>query len=270
MKLRIILLALLVLCPAAHAGAILELQTTEYSQDGPVIGTIEVYTQGEVSRIEITSVTSNESGGMIYQSNRKEMTAIDHSAREYYVIDQPTMDRMAAQVRAAMAQMDAALEGMPPEERALAEQMMHRSLTDDKVPERRSDLKATGARDTVAGYACRFYDVRQEGHRIREICMTPWSDIAEGRQAANAMMELAVFFEDMRKAVAGAGGLEAMDRQQEMFAYMKKLNGYPVLSRDFDVDGNLENESRLTSARSEDIPSSMFEAPASYQQRALQ
>ena len=96
--------------PVAHAGAVLELLTTEYTQDPPIIGTVQISTEGRESRIEITSVSSNESGGMIYRSGKKEMIAMDHAAREYYVIDQPTMDRMAAQVRSAMEQTEAALE----------------------------------------------------------------------------------------------------------------------------------------------------------------
>lgn len=261
--------ALAACCPSVHAGAVLELVTTEYTQDPPIIGTVQISTEGRESRIEITSVTSNESGGMIYRSGKKEMIAMDHAAREYYIIDQATMDRMAAQVRAAMEQTEAALESMSPEDRALAEQMIQRSL-EDAEEDAGHELVASGKRDKIAGFECEYYDVLQEGRKIRDLCMTPWSKIAEGKQAAKAMMELAEFFENMRKAFAGAGGLDAMDRQQEMFAYMEELGGYPVLSRDYDVDGRMESESRLQAARSEKISPSMFEPPPAYQQLELQ
>jgi hypothetical protein len=101
------------------------------------------------------------------------------------------------------------------------------------------------------------------------LCVTPWSEIAEGKQAAQAMMELADFFENMRKAFAGAGGLDAMDRQQEMFAYMEELGGYPVLSRDYDSNGRLESESRLQAARSEKISAALFDPPPGYLQLEL-
>jgi hypothetical protein len=84
------------------------------------------------------------------------------------------------------------------------------------------------------------------------------------------MKELADFFENMRKAFAGAGGLDVMDRQQEMFAYMEKLDGYPVLARDYDDGGALESESRLQAVHNKKINESMFEPPRSYQQRVLQ
>lgn len=271
MKMRMVpvLLAVAATSPAVHAGAVLELMTTEYSQDPPILGTVQISTEGRESRIEITSISSNESGGMIYRSGKKEMIAMDHAAREYYVIDQATMDRMAEQVRSAMEQTEAALEGMSPEERALAEQMIQRSLADaEKVVD--YDLVASGKSDEIAGFECSYYDVLQEGRKIRDLCVTPWSEIAEGKQAAKAMKELADFFENMRKAFSGAGGLDAMDRQQEMFAYMEELGGYPVLSRDYDVNGRAESESRLQAARSEKISASLFDPPPGYQQLELQ
>lgn len=272
MKMRIVpmLLAVAATSPAVHAGAVLELLTTEYSQDPPIIGTVQISTEGRESRIEITSVSSNESGGMIYRSEKKEMIAMDHAAREYYVIDQATMDRMAAQVRSAMEQTEAALEAMSPEKRALAEQMIQRSLSTDAETVVDYDLVASGEGDEIAGFDCRYYDVMQKGRKIRDLCVTPWSEIAEGKQAAQAMMELGDFLENMRKAFSGAGGLEAMDRQQEMFAYMEELGGYPVLSRDYDASGRVESESRLEVARSEKINASLFDPPPGYQQLALQ
>jgi hypothetical protein len=264
------LLVVAAMSPDAHAGAVLELLTTEFTQDPPIIGTVQISTEGRESRIEITSVSSNESGGMIYRSGKKEMIAMDHAAREYYVIDQATMDRMAAQVRSAMEQTEAALDAMSPEERALAEQMIQRSLSADAEAVVDYKLVASGKGDEIAGFDCSFYDVMEEGRKIRDLCVTPWSEIAEGKQAAEAMMELADFFENMRKAFAGAGGLDAMDRQQEMFAYMEELGGYPVLSRDYDANGRVESESRLQAARSENISVSLFDPPPGYQQLELQ
>jgi hypothetical protein len=271
MRMRFVPILLIVasMSPVAHAGAVLELLTTEYTQDPPIIGTVQISTEGRESRIEITSVSSNESGGMIYRSGKKEMIAMDHAAREYYVIDQATMDRMAAQVRSAMEQTQAALDAMSPEERALAEQMIQRSLSADAEAVVDYKLVASGKGDEIAGFECSYYDVVQDGRKIRDLCVTPWSEIAEGKQAAEAMMELADFFENMRKAFAGAGGLDAMDRQQEMFAYMEELGGYPVLSRDYDVNGRLESESRLQAARSENISASLFDPPPGYQQLEL-
>jgi hypothetical protein len=269
-RVSIFLVLICAASPAVHAGSVLELVTTEYSEDPPIVGTVEITTEGKESRIEITSVSSDESGGMIYRSNKREMIALDHATREYYVFDQAMMDLMAAQVRAALEQTKAALDAMSPEERALAEQMLQRPAADDDSSAGRAKLIATGQGDTIAGYKCKYYDVVRAGKKFRDICMTPWTDIPQGREASHAMMELSEFFEDMREAFAGAGGLDEMDRQQEMFTYMEQLDAYPVLSHDYDIDGEIESESRLKAARMENVSATLFEPPSGYRQRDLQ
>ncbi len=257
--------------PIALASSVLELMTTEFDKNPPVVGTVEISTMGKSSRVEITSVSSSESGGMIYNAERQEMIAIDHGAQEYYVIDKEMMDQMAGQVSDAMKQMQEALDAMPPEQRALAEQMMKQRMPQPQVEAGPPvELNKTGESDSIAGYDCEYYDVMQEGRRIRELCITGWDDIEEGREVAGAMMELAGFFESMREAFAGAGGLGVMDRQQEMFAYMRDLNGYPILSRDYDAAGTLQTESKLRSAGRVDLNPALFEPPESYREQALQ
>lgn len=269
---RILILMTALTCwSPAFAGSVIELVTTEYSKDPPIVGTVDISTLDGNSRVEITSVSSNESGGMIYKPGKKEMIAIDHGAQEYYVIDQALMDRMAGQVSAAMRQMQEALAALPPEQRAKAEQMMKGRMPQARTqPAPEVALNKTGKSDTIASFDCDYYDVMQEGRRIREICVTDWADIEEGRQVADAMMELAGFFETMRNAFAGTGAMGVMDRQQEMFGYMKELNGYPVLSRDYDATGHLESESRIRSAGHVELDPVLFEPPPSYHRQALE
>ena len=63
------------LASAALAGSILELATTEYALDPPVLGSVQITTEGKSSHLEINSISSNESGGMIYNNARQEIIA---------------------------------------------------------------------------------------------------------------------------------------------------------------------------------------------------
>jgi hypothetical protein len=254
------------------ASSVLEMMTTEYSQDPPIVGTVEIMTLGKSSRVEITSVTSSESGGMIYDASKKEMIALDHDRQEYFVIDEAAMDKMANKVSDAMRQMEEALAAMPPEQRALAEQMMRRQMPQQQVAseeENDTTLVTTGEVDSISGYDCEYIDVMEGDLRIRTLCVTSWDDIEEGREVAAAMMELVDFFEAMRNAFSDAGGLAAIDRQRDMFAYMEELNGYPVLSRDYDDAGALQTESRLRSAGHVDLQPEQFQPPSTYQQQLI-
>lgn len=254
----------------AFAGSILELATTEYALDPPVLGTVEITTEGKSSRVEITSISSNESGGLIFNGARHEVIAIDHDRQEYYVITQEQMNQMAGQVEQAMQQMEAALAELPPEQRALARQMMESNMPNRKTDTSNTVLRATGQTDTIAGYECDNFDVMKGEEKVRDICITPWDDFPEGQEVAGAMQELGKFFASMREAFSRSGGLDLMSRQQDLIGYMKELNGYPVRSRDYNAAGELESESILTAARNGDVDPALFEPPAAYRKQALQ
>ena len=255
---------------AAFAGSVLQIATTEHALDPPVLGTVEITTEDNSTRLEITSVSSNESGGMIYHGSRKEIIAIDHGKQEYFVITQEQIEMMAGQVEEAMKQMEAALAEMPPEQREFAKKMMESQMPVKQSGFSKGTVSKTGETDTVAGYDCEYYEVLNGDIRTGDFCVTSWDDFPEGQEVAGAMQELGNFFASMREAFSRAGGLDLMDSQQKMIAYMQELNGYPVRSRDYNAAGDLVKETLLTGARNEEIGDEMFEPPPSYKKMDLQ
>ena len=251
------------------ADSILEFQTTEFGGGQPIVGTVQVSTSGSDTRIEIISVSSGEAGGMIYRGEKKEMIILDHAQGVYMTIDQQQINAMAAQVGAAMSQMQEALAAMPPEQRALAEQMMQQQFPAQPAERSPDTINDLGSHGEVAGIACRNYEVIRDGLKVREICVSDWDDIQGGQETANAIKAVADFFEEMRQAVSDAGGMEAFGRQQELFEHMKEVDGYPVLYRDFTASGSLDRQTLLTGARDEDIRPGFFEPPEGYQLQAL-
>jgi hypothetical protein len=253
----------------AFAGSVMELVTTEYREEPPVIGTIEISTQDGVSRMEVASASSDGSGGMIFREKSKEFIAIDHEEKEYYVIDEATMERIGNQLNSAMQQMQESLAGMPPEQRAMAEQMMKQHLPQPAQASEPMTVKETGATDTINGFDCRYYEVRQQGAKIRDLCVADWSEIDGGREAADSMLAMAGFFERMAEQFSAGSGMDAMKQQRELFRHMRELGGYPVLTREFDGSGRAESESRLKSARSSDIDPALFDPPQGYRRKDL-
>jgi hypothetical protein len=264
-----------VLCAAlgafspVFAGTVMELVTTEYRDDPPVIGTIEISTQDGVSRMEVTSVSSNESGGMIFREKGGEFIAIDHEEKEFYVIDQAAMERIGTQLNSAMQQMQQALADMPPEQRAMAEQMMKQHIPVPAEEPEPLSVQKTGRSDTINGFDCDYYDVQQQGARIRELCITEWDAIDGGREAGDSMLAMAGFFEKMAEQFSSGSGMDVMGEQRQLFQHMRELGGYPVLSREFGVDGRLESESRLKSAKQDDIDPALFSPPQGYRQKDI-
>jgi hypothetical protein len=179
------------------------------------------------------------------------------------------MDAMASQVGDAMSQMQEALAAMPPEQRAMAEQMMQQRFPTEPPRQSPETINDLGSHGEVAGIACRNFEVIRDGRKVRELCMSEWEDIKGGQETAEALKGVAGFFESMRQAFSGAGGMDAFDRQQELFGHMNELDGYPILYRDFSASGALERQVLLTAAREEDLSPGFFAPPASYKRQEM-
>lgn len=258
-----------VVSSTASAGSVLELATREYAQDPPILGSVQITTEDNSSRLEITSISSNESGGMIYNGARKEIVAIDHDRQEYYVITEEQIELIAGQIEEAMNEMEAAIAQMPLEQREFAKKMMEARLPAKKTGFSDGKLTKTGEVDNIAGYECDYYDVLNGEIKFRDICVTEWDDFPEGQEVAGAMQEMGDFFASMRDAFARSGGLDLMDSQQEMFAYMKELGGYPIRVREYDAAGELTKETILTGASNGEVDPALFDPPKNYKGKEL-
>ena len=255
----------------ALAGSVLVLEMKEYYEDPPVVSTIEISAEGNATRMEVATPGRAEAGGMIYRGDSGEMLALDHADESYYVLDEESMQRMGAQLSGAMKQMQEALESMPPEQRAMAEKMMKQhmpqEMTQPKQPP--ASLHATGREDTVNGFDCDHYEVRRDERLVRELCVTPWDEIPGGRDLAGSLLGMAGFFERMASTISEETGIAVMGDQQEIFGHLEELDGYPVLTREFDESGEVTSESVLQSAATEDLDPSLFEPPAGYREMSL-
>jgi hypothetical protein len=160
--------------------------------------------------------------------------------------------------------MQEAVAEMPPEQRALAEQMMQRQFPAAAAAKLPDTINALGSHGTVAGIRCQNYEVVRGGRKVRELCVSEWDDLEGGQETARALQDVANFFEEMRQAYAGVGGMDVFDRQQELFGHMNELDGYPIMYRDFDASGALIRESQLTAVRSRELSADFFNPPQGY------
>lgn len=239
---RSVCLLILVMAAPSLADSVLRLQTTEFGQGEPIVGTVQISTSGPNTRLEVISVTSEEAGGMIFKGDKNEMIILDHLQGQFMVIDQARMDAMAAQVSEEVPQEDAAAATM-------------------RTPD---TINALGSHGVVAEIECETYEVVRDGRKVRELCVSDWEDIDGGQATAEALRKVTEFFESMRQAYSGSGAMEVFDRQQELFGHMAALDGYPVLYRDFSPGGSLLRQTILTSAKEEELRPEFFDPPKGY------
>ena len=268
-RLSLVTASCFLLASVSHAGSVIEFETIEHAAGSPLSGTVKLSTQGSMTRLDIDSTGGD--AGLIFDAGKGELIVLDHADMKFYVMTREQMDAMAVQVSDAMRQMEEALAAMPPEQRAIAEQMMKGRMPQQAPTEAgpASTISKTGSSGSVAGLDCDNYEVSEAGRKIRDMCVAPWDEIDGGRESTDAMMAIADFFSGIRDAVTAAGGMTALDHQQEMFAHMKDLNGFPVSSKSFDDAGALTSESRLISSESVDLVPGDFAPPAGFKEQEM-
>lgn len=192
------------------------------------------------------------------------MYAIDHGEKSYTVVDKATMDRMATQLADMRKKMEAQMAGMPPERRAMVEEMMKDqglASTEDEPQSKRS-VKSTGRSASVAGRACRVWEVAQDSVKREELCVVAPASLPSGRELMNAMREMTQMSRDF---VEKLGGGDAMD---DAWSDLEQINGIPILTLNFE-DGKAVDETRLTGVREEGIGTAAFEVPKGFRQEKI-
>ena len=204
---------------------------------------------------------------MIYHGDRREMVMVDHGDRSYFVLDEEQLRAMADQINQAMASMEQALAGMPESQRAQMEKMMKDRMPGMSSKRQPSELKKTGESDTVNGYPCVKYEVWRGGTKERELWVTDWSNLEGGSETAQVFMEMAGFMQEFLDSMPQMGERKSLG--DGTFEHMKEINGYPVMTREYDAGGAVQNESQLLSARKATLDAADFEPPKKYKRKDI-
>ena len=67
-------------------------------------------------------------------------------------------------------------------------------------------IKDTGERGDKHGHPCKKLEVFQDGNKVREICITPWSNFEDGEKAAEALRRMGAYFDELRKSIPNLSG----------------------------------------------------------------
>lgn len=265
----IVMLLTLAAAPAG-AGVVFEIEVTDHGSSKPEQMTTSV--DGENLKMVVDASSGKSPGDMIFRGEKREMIVIDHDKKSYMVVDEAGIRQVGGQVNAAMAQMQEALKDIPAEQRAMVEQMMKQRMPQQaqQAPARaKPELVRHGDKAEKNGYPCVRYDVMRDGKRVRELWVTDWDNVEGGVEAMKAFKAMASFFSEMRNALPqfGANGGPGMD--DNMFAYMDELGGFPVVTRELDHNGQLLTESTLRSSKRRSFEAADFEPPAGYKRQSL-
>lgn len=239
-------LALLLLASAARAGVVMQFEHREADGQPPVIGT------AWINPDRVAMVIDEQT--MIYRADEQVLRTWSEGSKTYQEITKET----AAGISDAMKQMQDMLQSMPPEQRAMVEQMMKQRgapamSAAPAAPAGPAEIVATGKTQTLRGWACSSYEERRDGRSESELWVTDWAGFGLVPSDFTVFKSLAEFV----KTMAGP-----MAKQMES-AYARswedeRLPGVPV--RIVTLPDKSVHD--ITKLERQDIPASRFEVPA--------
>ena len=169
--------------------------TQRVTSGGPPL-TIQV--QIEATRMRTDMVGPNGAvQAMIFDGGKQVLYIVDPARKTYMEMTKADADRLAAQVQGAMAQMQAQLEKLPPQQRAQMEAMM-KGLGGAAAPQ----YTRTGS-DTVGRWTCDKYDLMLDGQKIGEVCNVNPTTLGFGATDFDVMRQMAEFYSAMGPQVRG-------------------------------------------------------------------
>jgi len=220
-----------------------------------------IYAQSNMIRMDEAGAQGG-SASMIFRDN--EFMYLDHDDKSYFVMDEAMIDSVSSQMDEAMKQMQEQLASLPPEQRAMAEQMMKGRLegmmgqSDAAAPRMRVESLGRGE---WRSNACRNYAVFEGNEKTQEVCAADLDSVPGADQAMGAFRDMAAYVKKLTESLpAGAGG------GVNPGELMDQIDGFPVLTRQF-INGNLYSEFGLESSTETSVDPALFAPPADYSRK---
>ena len=239
---------------AAHAGSVMNLVTKDAA--GNQTGEIVISADGDKVRMYLQS----DAVSIIFLGT--EMLILDHKEQVYIVMD----DAMIDGITSAMREMEAQLAAMPPEQRAMVEQMMQGQMdgmmsgSEEKPPTPRLESVGSGS---WGGYSCRKYEMYEGDAKVADFCAADFADIKGGEEATKAVLGMIDYMRQIIDAMPPAMGGMIADNPLD---YIGGIDGFPVHSMTYE-SGKLLEEMALESVTETDLAADLFAAPANYRKQ---
>lgn len=249
--------------PALNPGVVFKLEVKATPAASATVMTATV--EGPNVKMEVPAAEGQGRVDMVFRGDRKEMVMIDHSRQAFMVMDQATMKQATDQIGAAMSAVQEQLKNMPPEQRAMMEEMMKGRGMAMPAAAPVVEVRRTSERAKQSGYDAVKYEMVRDGNVQRVLWITDWSNVAGAEEARAAFEGMAAFMTEL------TAGLPPMmsNVTQDAFGHMKELGGFPVLTIELDEAGQPAGETRLVSATSQSVPADAFDPPAGYRQQSI-
>jgi hypothetical protein len=256
-KIAAVTLSFLVLLPlVSGAGVSMDLVTKGAS--GQETGRLNFRAQSDKIRMDDAGNGSRNS--MIFLGDS--FIVLDHKKKNYIVMDEAFVNEVSAQMNDAMQEMEKQLAGLPPEQRAMAEQMMKGQMAqmmgqqqEPPAPPRVESMGAGSWQD----YDCEKFAVFEKGEKTQELCAAGLDDIDGAAEMMQAFRGMAKFMRKMMESMPMRG-----DAGMNPGELMDQIEGFPVHTIEYS-NGAVVGETSLESVTEQDLDDGLFVVPDGYE-----
>jgi len=263
-----------VLTSPLSAGIVFEIETRDHEYSPARIERTTVYAEGLSLKMESTDGQRGNSDAMIFHGDRREMVVVDHERKSYMVIDRQFAANMAGQLNQMAGAVKGMLDNVSPEQRGVSPEQrgMLEQLATGRGPrtlqQARPTLQVsnTGQQGQVYGYPCLLFTVTRDGRKVRDVWVTHWNNINGGRELAATFDSMSEFVQEITSAFPVQTDAPMEDNA---FATMKQMGGFPVATREYRADGRVESESALRSAQRQRVNLAELRPPSGYQPESM-
>ena len=256
--------SLILMASPLHAGVALDMVTRDAA--GNTIEAMKVYAQSGKIRMDGVGQPADERMSMIFLG--EEFLVLDHSDRKYIVVDADMIAAVGSQMQAAMQQLEAQLADMPPEQRAMVEEMMRGQMQgmtggnpEDRIAPR---VEETGAGQWESN-PCTQYAVYEGAEKTQEICAAPLADIQGVGEAMKAFTDMAGFMNQLSDSMPEPMASAMAENPMEL---IDQIDGFPVRRVDF-VNGQVRSETTLEGVVEQALDANVFAVPEGYTEQDL-
>ena len=161
---------------------------------------------------------------------RNRMVMLDKAKNTYEEIDEETMQQMGQQMSAAMAQMQAAMKNMPPDQRAMMEKMMKGKMPQAAAAPPKTVYTAKGS-GSVNGFSCNKYEGDLSGVKESEVCAALPAQIKLTPADLQIFEKMKEFSSSLLSALANSPVKVSVPSK---YGFDSGYEGFPIQKTDFE------------------------------------
>ena len=161
---------------------------------------------------------------------RNRLVMLDKAKNSYQEIDEETMQQMAQQMSGAMAQMQAAMKGMTPEQRAMMEKMMKGKMPQAAAAAPKTVYTAKGS-GSVNGFSCTKYEGDLSGVKESELCAAVPAQLKLSASDMQIFDKMRQFSSSLLSALANSPVKVSVPSG---YGFESGYEGFPIQKTEFD------------------------------------